>query len=115
MPSHLPHACVLASLRTTLPHHHACCTRYIIPSVAATSLSMRRACALLCETSAEKCAFPRRRWAVTLAIIAYYASKVEEALEMVGVETCATKRGWTLGPSRAAATLPRGEGRAGWW
>ena len=45
LPCHLPHACDQALLRTTLPHHHACCTLYIIASVAGTSLRMRRACA----------------------------------------------------------------------
>ena len=49
-----------------------------------------------------------------MAIISTYVEEVEKALETVGGEAGAAARGWTLGPSRAAATLPRGEGRAGW-
>ena len=45
LPSHLPHDCAPVSPRTTLPRHHASSVPNIIPSVAATSLRMRRACA----------------------------------------------------------------------
>ena len=49
-----------------------------------------------------------------MAIISNYAEEVEKALETVGGEAGAAARGWSLGPPRAAVTLPRGEGRAGW-
>ena len=52
---------------------------------------------------------------MALAIISKYARKVEEALEMLGAEACATERGWQPGPPRAAVTLRCGEGRAGWY
>ena len=69
---------------------------------------------LLCESSAQKCTFLRHRWAVAMAIISTYVEEVEKALETVGGEAGAAARGWSLGPPRAAVTLPRGEGRAGW-
>ena len=50
-----------------------------------------------------------------MAIISNYAEEVEKALETVGGEASAAARGWSLGPPRAAVTLPRGEGRAGWY
>ena len=49
-----------------------------------------------------------------MTIISKYASKMEEALEMLGAEACATERGWPLGPPRTAVTLRCGEGRARW-
>ena len=51
---------------------------------------------------------------MALATISKYANKVEEALEMLGGKASAAECGWPLGPSRAPATLPCGEGRAGW-